>query len=128
MKTVLLLAFAALAASAQEKTIALTGARIIPIAGAEIPDGVLVVQNGKIVAVGPAASARIPDGAERRDVRGKVIMPGLVDSHSHIGSVEGADGSAPIQADVRVLDAIDARDSRIQKAQAGGITTANLMP
>ena len=55
-------------------------------------------------------------------------MPGLIDSHSHIGSVEGADSSNPIQPDVRVLDAIDVRDSRIQKAQAGGITTANLMP
>jgi len=55
-------------------------------------------------------------------------MPGLVDSHSHIGGPEGADGSAPLQPDVRILDSLDVRDSRIQKAQAGGITTVNVMP
>ena len=125
---VLLFVACAVCACAQTTPIAFTGARIIPISGAEIADGVLVVQNSKIVAVGPASSVRIPAGAQRRDVRGKVIMPGLVDSHSHIGSVEGADASAPIQPDVRVIDAVDAQDSRIQKAQAGGITTVNVMP
>jgi imidazolonepropionase-like amidohydrolase len=113
---------------AQDAPVAYTGARIIPIAGPEIPDGTLVVQNGKIVAVGPAASTRIPDGARREDVRGKVLMPGLVDSHSHIGGPEGGDSSAPIQPDVRILDAVNPRAATIQKAQAGGITTANVMP
>ena len=55
-------------------------------------------------------------------------MPGLVDSHSHIGSVEGADASAPIQPDVRALDSVNVRDARIDKARAGGITTVNVMP
>ena len=55
-------------------------------------------------------------------------MPGLIDSHSHIGSAEGADSTAPIQPDVRILDSLDARHSSIQKAQAGGITTVNVMP
>ena len=59
---------------------------------------------------------------------GKVIMPGLVDSHSHIGGGTGADGSAPIQPDVRLLDAINVRHSSIRRAQAGGITTVNIMP
>jgi imidazolonepropionase-like amidohydrolase len=54
-------------------------------------------------------------------------MPGLVDSHSHIGGAQGADSSAPIQPDVRVLDAIDVRHPSIQRAQAGGITTVNVM-
>jgi imidazolonepropionase-like amidohydrolase len=113
---------------AQEIPIAFTGARVIPIAGPEIDNGTVVVQNGKIVAVGPAASARIPAGARRQDVRGKVIMPGLIDSHSHIGSGDGADGSSPLQPDVRILDALDPRHSSIQKAQAGGLTTVNIMP
>ncbi|MBI1895634.1 MAG: amidohydrolase family protein [Acidobacteria bacterium] len=113
---------------AQQKPVAFTGARILPIAGPEIPDGVLVVWGGRIVAVGPASSTRIPAGAARVDARGKVIMPGLIDSHSHIASVEGADASAPIQPDIRVLDSLDVRDARVQKAQAGGITTANVMP
>jgi imidazolonepropionase-like amidohydrolase len=115
-------------ALAQDLPQAFVGARIIPIAGPEIPDGVLVVQRGKITTVGPASSTSIPAGAERREVRGLVLMPGLVDTHSHIGSVEGADSTAPIQPDVRVLDSINVRDTRFQKAQAGGITTANVMP
>ena len=45
-----------------------------------------------------------------------------------IGSVEGADASAPIQPDVRALDSINVRDARIDKARAGGITTVNVMP
>ncbi|MBM3851573.1 MAG: amidohydrolase family protein [Verrucomicrobia bacterium] len=118
----------ALAAPAQEKPLAFTGAQIIPIAGETIADGVLVVHRGRIVAVGRPGSVALPAGAETRDVRGKVILPGLVDSHSHIGGAQGADGSAPIQPDVRVLDAIDVRHPSIQKAQAGGITTANVMP
>lgn len=115
-------------ALAQEKPLAFTGAQIIPIAGEPIANGVLIVQRGKILAVGPAGAVTLPAGAETRDARGKVIMPGLVDSHSHIGGGQGADGSAPIQPDVRVLDAIDARHPSIQRAQAGGITTANVMP
>jgi imidazolonepropionase-like amidohydrolase len=112
-------------AYAQTTPIAFTGARIIPISGPEIASGTLLVQNGKVIAVGNVA---IPSGAQRVEATGKIIMPGIVDSHSHIGGVEGADSSAPIQPDVRVLDAINVRDARIQKAQAGGITTANVMP
>ena len=113
---------------AQEKAQVFRGAQIIPIAGEPIPNGVLVVSGGKIVAVGAADKVTIPAGAETHDVAGKVLMPGLVDSHSHIGGGSGADGSGPIQPDARVLDAIDVRDASIQKAQAGGITTANVMP
>jgi imidazolonepropionase-like amidohydrolase len=105
-----------------------TGARIIPIEGAEIPDGVLVTRGNKIVAVGARGSVRIPAGATTRDLAGKVIMPGLVDSHSHVGGGAGADGSAPIQPDVRLLDSINVRSNSLQRAQAGGITTVNVMP
>ena len=115
-------------ALAQDTPQAYVGARIIPINGPEISDGVLVVHQGKIVTVGPATSTSVPADAQRHDVKGKVIMPGLVDTHSHIGGVEGADSTAPIQPDVRVLDSINVRSPGIQKAQAGGITTANVMP
>jgi len=113
--------------SAQETPLALTGAQLITISGETIEQGVFVVHRGKIVTVGPRGTA-IPAGATTRDVTGKVIMPGLVDTHSHIGSPAAGDQSAPIQPDTRVLDAIDVRDASIQKAQAGGITTANIMP
>lgn len=114
--------------AAQQQPHAFRGARILTVAGAPIDDGVLVVQNGRIVAVGPSASVRIPEGAQLHDVTGRVIMPGLVDTHSHIGGGDGGDRSAPMQGMVRVLDAIDARADNIQRAQAGGITTVNVMP
>ena len=110
------------------QTRAFTGAHIIPIDGPEIENGTLLIENGKIVAVGPAADVRIPRGAERHDAKGMVIMPGLVDTHSHVGDGSGADRSAPIQPDVRVMDSINPRDAGFQKAQAGGVTTANIMP
>ncbi|MEO7146218.1 MAG: amidohydrolase family protein [Bryobacteraceae bacterium] len=122
------LLLAATCAHAQSAPVAFTGARVIPIDGPEIPNGVLVVENGKITAVGPAASVAIPADATRIDASGKIIMPGLIDSHSHIGAPEGADSSSPIQPDVRVLDSINVRDATIEKARAGGITTANVMP
>ena len=123
------LAVAAAPLAAQDAQVhVFRGARILPISGPPIESGVLVVQGAKITAVGADGSVQVPAGAMVHDVTGKVIMPGLVDSHSHIGSGDGGDRSAPMHADVRILDAIDARDPGIQKAQAGGITTANIMP
>jgi imidazolonepropionase-like amidohydrolase len=107
---------------------AFVGAEIIPIAGEPISDGILLVEDGKIVAVGPASTVVVPEGAEVVDVAGRVVMPGLVDTHSHIGGGWAADGSAPIQPDVSVLDAIDARDAGFRRARAGGLTTVNVMP
>jgi imidazolonepropionase-like amidohydrolase len=135
MKILLRVFFAALCLAvlcsplyAQEQPTAYVGAHIIPIAGAPIDNGVLVVQGGKIVAVGSRASVTIPAGAVTVDVTGKVMMPGLVDSHSHIGEPQGGDGSGPIQPEARVLDSINVRAPSIRRAQAGGITTANVMP
>ena len=93
--------------NAQEKPQVFTGAQIIPISGAPIARGVLVVAGGKIIAVGAADKIAIPADAEIHDVTGKVLMPGLVDSHSHIGSGSGGDGSGPIQPETRVLDSLD---------------------
>lgn len=116
------------ASFAQDKPVALVGARIIPVGAPEIADGVLVMQGGKILAIGPADSTAIPNGAERIDVKGKVLMPGLIDTHSHVGGGWGADGSTPIQPEVRVLDSINVRDSGFMRCRAGGLTTLNIMP
>lgn len=133
MKSVLVLAFALVCASAsvaraQERPQVYTGATIIPISGPPIQDGVLVIRRGKIVAVGARGATEIPSDAQTVDASGKVIMPGLVDSHSHIGGGAGGDNSAPIQPDVRILDSIDVRDNSLKRARAGGITTVNVMP
>ncbi|MCL9983218.1 MAG: amidohydrolase family protein [Erythrobacter sp.] len=113
-------------AAAQDRAIAFTGARILTMAGEPIENGTLVIKDGTIIAVG--ANVAIPADAERRDAAGRVIMPGIVDTHSHIGQVAGADGSGPIQPDVRAMDSIDPMSTTIDKARAGGVTTANIMP
>ncbi len=105
---------------------AFVGARILPISGPEIPSGVLVVADGKIVSV--AAGNTVPEGAEVIDAQGKVIMPGLICTHSHVGGVGGADGSGPIQPDVRVSDSLNVRDAGYMRALAGGLTALNVMP
>ena len=114
-------------APAQESPVAFVGGLILPISGAPITNGVVVVQGKRVSVVGPEGTA-IPAGAVRRDVSGKVLMPGFVDTHSHLGSAAGADGSSPIQPEVRVLDALDVRDPSFSRARAGGITTVNVMP
>ncbi len=112
----------------QAKPVAFVGARIIPIVGQPIEEGVLIVQNGKIQAIGDARAVRLSSDVQVIDVKGKVIMPGLVDTHSHIGEGSGADSSSPIQPDIRILDALNPRASSLQRAQSGGITTVNVMP
>lgn len=116
------------AVPAQEKPLAFVGAKIILIDGANIEEGVLVVHQGRITAVGAAGATTIPDDAQRIDATGKVIMPGLVDTHSHIGEISGGDSSGPIHPEARILDAVNVRHSGMQRAQAGGITTVNVMP
>lgn len=107
---------------------AFTGATILPVSGPPVADGVLVVEGGRIVAVGPRTTTAVPAGAEVIDCTGKTILPGLVCTHSHIGSPSGGDASSPVQPETRVLDAIDIRDTTLAKARAGGLTTVNIMP
>jgi imidazolonepropionase-like amidohydrolase len=120
--------FATFAIAHAEATRAFVGARILPIDGDEIAKGALVVRGKQIVAVGPVDKVDIPASAERIDVTGRVLMPGLICTHSHIGGGRAADGSGPIQPGVRIYDAINIRDSGFKRAIAGGLTTLNIMP
>ncbi len=113
---------------AQEVAHAYVGARIIPIEGPVIENGTLVTLWGKIAAVGPADAVEIPTGAVTIDAAGKVIMPGLICTHSHVGGIGGADSSGPIQPDVRILDSINVHNPGFRRAVAGGLTTINIMP
>ncbi len=125
------------AAAPAERAVVYRGARILTAAGKSIDKGVLIVSKGKIVAVGSETDTAIPAGADVYDLNGKTVIPGLVDTHSHIGiwprphvpaHNDGNEGSGPVQSGLRALDAIQPDDPGIRMAVAGGVTTANIMP
>lgn len=74
--------------AAQKQPIALTGGTIVPVSRPEIEEGVLIFDEGRIVAVGPADTVQIPDNARQIDYSGQRIYPGLFESHSQIGLIE----------------------------------------
>ncbi len=113
------------------------GATVMTVSGLEIKDADLVVQSGKFIAVGKRGELTIPAGATVHHLDGKVVIPGLVDTHSHIGiyprpAVEahqdGNEMTGPVQSGIRALDAIWPEDPGIRMALTGGVTTANIMP
>ena len=113
------------------------GARIHTASGPVIERGVMIVMKGKILDVGTEDQVKIPAGAKVHDMTGKVIIPGLVDTHSHIGifgrpsgphSSDGNEMTGPIQPGLRAIDAINPHDPGIRMALAGGVTVANIMP
>jgi imidazolonepropionase-like amidohydrolase len=72
-------------------TYAMVGATIVDgTGGPAIPDGVIVVREGRIAAVGPRASVAIPAGTPAVPVDGQTIIPGLWDMHTHVTQVEWA--------------------------------------
>lgn len=74
-------------------TIAVTGGRIFDGTGrAPIDDGVLLVRDSRIVAVGKRGRVRIPKGAAIVDATGKTVLPGLWEMHAHYGEVEWGAG------------------------------------
>ena len=87
----LLLLFALLAAAPDPHAAkAFAGARLIDgTGGPAVEDAVVVVRDGRIVAAGPRARVTIPAGAERIDLSGKTLMPGLVSAHGHVGETVG---------------------------------------
>ncbi len=117
----------AIPGSAQEQPIAFTGATIYPVEQVPIENGVLLIEDGVITAVGDSKT-NIPRNALIIDVSGKVILPGLVDTHSHIGGGDGGDRSSAMHPDVRVMDSFNPLSPSIKKALSGGITAANVMP
>ena len=113
------------------------GARIHTASGPVIERGVLIVMKGKILEVGAQDKVKIPADAKVHDMTGKVIIPGLVDTHSHIGifgrpsgphAADGNEMTGPVQPGLRAIDAINPHDPGIRMALAGGVTTANIMP
>ena len=121
------LATTSLTTYGQSQSVAFTGATIYPVEGEVIENGILIIKNGKIEAIGDSKT-RIPKGATVQDVSGSVIIPGLVDTHSHIGGGDGGDRSSSLHPDVRVMDSFNPMSPSIKKALSGGVTAANVMP
>ncbi len=102
-----------------------------------IEDGVLVVRGGRIAAVGTRAEVPVPEGIPVVDARGRTLLPGLVDPHSHMGvyswpSVEansdGNEATDPLRPEVRAVDSLNAEDPAFALARAGGVTTVMVLP
>ena len=77
------------AAPALAQTTALVGARVIDGNGGVIERATVIVRDGKIAQVGPAASVAVPPGADRVDLAGRTLIPGLINAHGHISTVVG---------------------------------------
>src|SRR5450432_3079232 len=67
-------------------TLAIKAGRILTVTNGTIENGVIVVQNGKIIALGKQGEVAIPAGAEVIDASNEWVMPGQVDLHAHIGN------------------------------------------
>ncbi|HEY4961132.1 MAG TPA: hypothetical protein VII29_09765, partial [Terriglobales bacterium] len=70
----------AAAAIDPNRPIAITGGKLLTITHGTIENGVLVIENGKIAAVGAVGSVKVPAGAQVIDAKGMTIYPGLIDS------------------------------------------------
>jgi imidazolonepropionase-like amidohydrolase len=117
-------------------SIAITGGRVVPVEGDPIEGGTVVITDGRIAAVG-GPEIKPPPGADVIDAAGRWVLPGLVDAHTHLGAREEGEGWAghdtneltgPVQAHVRVLDAINPADEGFRDAIAGGVLTAGITP
>ena len=85
---ILILALALTAGRAAAQSTAFVGGRVIDGNGRVIDNGTVVINGGKITAVGPASTA-VPAGATRVDLKGKTIMPGLINAHGHVSATTG---------------------------------------
>src|SRR5690606_11188252 len=125
------------------RDLAVVGARILPVADADghraapLEDGVLLVRDGRIAAVGTAAEVPVPDGVDVLDASGMVVTPGLVEAHGHLGVHEDGEGWAGDDtnemtivdgAKLRALDAINPAELGFKDALRGGVTSAVIKP
>lgn len=106
---------------------AILGGRILTITNGEITDGVILIDQGKFVQVGQ--DIPVPAGASVIDATGKVVVPGFVDAHTHLGLTEGfSESTSPVTPQVRIMDEIDLSDPGFADAVAGGVTTVITTP
>src|SRR5438874_2654010 len=123
-------------ASAQQ-AIVLKGGKLLTVSHGTIENGVLVIENGKITAVGSAEEVKIPANARVQDVSGMTVYPGLIDSESYLGLTEISaeqmtndliELSDEIMPHMRVADAFHAESELIPVTRLNGITNAIVAP
>lgn len=110
-------------AAVQSQVIAVRGATVHTAAGVPIANATILVRDGKIAAIGQNVS--VPAGAKVYEAAGKIIIPGMLDEHSHIGAnpTDINDRPMVIGPQHRFLDALDLSDPDWQEAVKGGVTT-----
>jgi imidazolonepropionase-like amidohydrolase len=110
--------------------IAVIGETVWTMAGEPIANGVVLVKNGKIEAIGPQSSLQIP--ADYKVISAKVVTPGLIDAHTVIGlngylnqphDQMALEGSGPLQPELRAIDAYNSDEKLIEWVRQFGVTT-----
>ena len=121
--------------SAWASDFAIVNATVLPIVAPEIQEGMVLVKDGKIAAVGTELS--LPEGIEILDAEGRYLMPGIIDVHSHMGVYswpgarahsDGNESSEPVTAFVRAEDSVRVADPAMALARAGGVSTVMILP
>ena len=124
-------------AFAQDKPVVLKGGKLLTITHGVIENGVVVLQGGKITAVGSASSVNVPSGAQVVDVTGMTVYPGLIDSETNLGLTEISaeamtndliEMSDEIMPHMHTAEAFHAESTLIPVARMNGITNAIVAP
>ncbi len=124
-------------ARAQDRPIALKGGKLLTVTHGTIENGVLVIENGKIAAVGAAASLKLPRDARVVDVTGMTVYPGLIDSETNLGLTEISaeqstndliENSDEIMPHMHIYDAFHAESELIPVSRVNGVTNAIVAP
>ncbi|MBV9611676.1 MAG: amidohydrolase [Acidobacteriaceae bacterium] len=121
----LLLLFAA-ADFGRAETILIRNATVLTVTKGSIENGSVLIENGKVAAVGTNLSA--PADATVVDATGKFLMPGIIDCHSHT-AIEGGvnEGTLSDSSMVNIKDVLDPFDINIYRGLAGGLTVSNVL-
>jgi len=126
VKILILLIFSLSIFSYSEEILLLKNANIITVTGKDLENGDILIKNGKIFEIGKGIQP--PRGAKVIDLNGKWVMPGIIDSHSHIAVEGGVNETGNlISAEVDVEDVLNPEDISIFYALTGGVTTIHTM-
>ena len=117
---------AAQAQTPAPRPIAIRGGTVLTVTRGTIPNGVVILRNGRIEAVGGANTA-IPPNAEVVDASGRFVSPGIIDAHSHIAADSINEGGTTVSSMTGIEDVLDPTDINVFRDLAGGLTVANVL-